>query len=92
MKRDVHRFDHRWVLAHGEIVVRAPDGDRLRAVAAEAMRVGEIALVAQDVDEDAIPAFLVQPFDRCLENAVLIHGFLLILACGPLTPLAGDFQ
>ena len=48
-----------------EIVVRAPDGDRLRAVmAGEAARVGEGALVAQDVDEHAIAPFGVQPLDR----------------------------
>ena len=60
--------------------------------AAKAARVREIALVAQDVDEDAVASFLVQLLDRCLEDAVVIHGFMLILARRPLTPLAGEFQ
>ena len=65
VQRLFHRRDHLRVLAHREIVVRAPDGDRLRPVMpGEAARVGEGALVAQDVDEHAIAAFGVQPIDR----------------------------
>ena len=82
MKRGFHRFDDGGVLAHAEIVVRAPDGDRLRAVAAEAMRVREIALGAQDIDEHAIAAFVVKPLDRGFEDAVVVQGST--LACGPL--------
>ena len=64
VQRLFHRFDHGRVLAHAEIVVRAPDGDRLGAVAAEAMRVREAALGPQDVDEYAIAAFVMKPLDR----------------------------
>src|SRR3546814_4810172 len=43
------------MLAHRQIIVRAPDRDRLRPVMpGEASRVGEGALVAQDIDEDAV--------------------------------------
>src|ERR671912_2425015 len=64
------------MLAHRQIVVRAPYGDRLRPIAAEALRIGIIPLGAQDVDEDAIAAFFVKAFDRRLEDAVVIHGSL----------------
>ena len=74
VQRFLHRRDHRGVLAHAEIVVRAPHGDRLGAVmAGEASRVGIAALGAQDVDEDAVAAFVVQPVDRRLEDAVVIQ-------------------
>ena len=39
----------------------------------ETAGVRETALVPQNVDEDAIAPFLVQPVDRCLENAVVVH-------------------
>ena len=73
VQRFFHRFDDGGVLAHAEIVVRAPDGDRARAVAAEAMGVGVGALVADDVDEDAVAAFVVKPVDRRLEDLVVVH-------------------
>ena len=47
------------------------------AIAAEALRVREIPLSAQYVDEDAISAFFVKPADRRLEDAVVVQlGFL----------------
>ena len=64
--------DHR-VLAHAEIIVGAPDGDRLGPVAAEAARVRVLPLGAQDIDKDAIAAFLVEPVDRRFENPVVIQ-------------------
>ena len=71
VERFFHRRDDRGVLAHAEIVVRAPHGDRLGAVVAgEAARVGEAALGAQDVDEDAIAPLVVEAVDRRLEDAV----------------------
>ena len=75
VQRVFHRLDHGRMLAHAEIVVGAPDGDRLGAVvAAEAVGVGELALGAQDIDEDAIAAFVVKAVDRGLEDAVVIQG------------------
>ena len=74
VQRLFHRLDHRRVLAHAEIVVRAPHGDRLGAVAAEAMRVREGALGPQDVDEHAIAAFVMKPLDRRSEDAVVIQA------------------
>ena len=74
VQRVFHRLDHGGMLAHAEIVVRAPDGDRLGPVAAEAMRIGEAALGAQDIDEHAIAAFFMQAVDRGSEDAVVIQG------------------
>jgi hypothetical protein len=42
-------------------------------MAMEAMRVGERSLGAQDIDEDAIPAFVMEAIDRRLEDAVVIQ-------------------
>jgi hypothetical protein len=74
VQRLFHGLDHLGVLAHGEVVVRTPDGDRLRPVVpGEAARVGEGALVAQDVDEHAVPAFGVQTLDSLVEDLVVVH-------------------
>ena len=40
----------------------------------EAACVGELALVAQDVDKDAVAAFRVQPVDRLGEDARIIDA------------------
>ena len=75
-----HCLDHIRVLAHAEIVVRAPDGDRLRAVAAEAMGVGIAALGPQDVDEHAVAALVVKALDRGFEDLFVIQGGLSLCA------------
>src|SRR5262245_60143200 len=73
----VHRLDHDGVLAHAEIIVGAPDGDRLGAVAAEAAGVGVLAAGAKDVDEHAVAALIVQPPDRFFKDAVVVQrGYL----------------
>ena len=69
-----HRAHDGGVLAHSEIVVRAPHHDRLRAVmAGETARIGEAALGPQNIDEHAISPFDVQRVDRGLENAVVVQ-------------------
>ena len=74
VQRLLHRRDHLGMLAHREIVVRAPDGDRLGPVmAGEAARVGKCALVAQDVDEHAIAALGMEPIDRLGEDALIVQ-------------------
>ena len=80
VQRLFHRGDHLGMLAHREIIVRAPDGDRLRAIVTmEAPRVGISALVAQDVDKDPVTAFGVQPVNRRFENLVVVHAATLVL-------------
>jgi len=54
VQRFFHRADDLGMLAHRQIIVRTPNGDRLGAVmSGKAARVGIGALVAQDIDEDA---------------------------------------
>ena len=72
-QRGFHRLDHRGVLAHAQIVVGAPHGDRLGAVAAKAARIGKAALGPQDVDEHAVAAFVVKPLDRRPEDFVVVQ-------------------
>ena len=76
VQRLFHRRGHLGVLTHRQIVVGAPHGDRLRAVVAvEAARVGVGTLVAQDIDEDPIPALFVQAIDRPVEYIRIVrHG------------------
>jgi hypothetical protein len=84
VQRLFHRRDHLGMLAHGEIVVGAPHGDRLRAVmAGEAARIGISALVAQDVDEDAVASFLVQAIDRVRKDALIVQSRSSLFPCAP---------
>src|SRR6185295_18078417 len=73
MQRLVHRGDDDRVLAHPQVVVGAPHGDRLGPVAAEAAGVGILAAGAQNVDEHAVAALVVKPPDRFLENAIVVQ-------------------
>jgi len=43
-------------------------------VTGEAARVRVVAPVAQNVDEHAVATLGVQPVDRVLENAVVVHA------------------
>jgi hypothetical protein len=38
------------------------------------MRIRELALGSQDIDENAVPAFVVKTLYCCFENAVVIQG------------------
>ena len=74
VQRAFHRFDDLGMLAHREIVVRAPHGDRLRpVVAGKAARVRKSTAIAQDVDEDAVAPFFMQPVDCPSEDIVIVH-------------------
>ena len=77
VQRLFHRLHDRRMLAHPEIIIGAPDGDRLGpVVAGEAAGVGETALGPQDVDKHAVAAFFVKAVDRGFEDAVVIHASL----------------
>ncbi len=81
VERFFHRADDFVVLAHAQVIVRAPHGDRLRPVMpVEAARVGVRALVAHDVDENAVASFLVKTVDRLVEDLVVIHVVALLVA------------
>ena len=74
VQRLFHRRDHLGMLAHGEIIVRAPHGDRLGpVVACKAARVWKGTLVAQDVDKDPVAAFGMQTIDRLRKGARVIN-------------------
>ena len=73
----MHRFEHRGVLAHAEIVVRAPHGDGLRFLIDEARRVRELAAVALDIGEDPIPSVSAHSVQLAGEIGFEIHGFSL---------------
>ena len=74
MQRLLHGRHDRGMLAHAQIVVGAPDGDRLRAVVSrKALGIGKIALGAQDIDEDAVAALVMKAVNRCSENAFVVQ-------------------
>jgi hypothetical protein len=52
-------------------------------VTVETARVGIGALVAHDVDEDAVTAFLVEPVNRLVENLIVVHTRLFVLRAAP---------
>ena len=79
MQRLFHRGDDLGVLAHGEIVVRAPHGDVLRAiVTGKAARIRVGPLVAQNVDKYAVTPFGMQAVDRGIEYLVVVHGAIIL--------------
>ncbi len=94
VQRFFHRRDHLGVLAHGEIIVAAPHGDRLGAVVpGKAARVGIGALVAQDIDEHPIAAFGVQPVDRLVEDLVVVQRLCpAAVRCGIAPLFRGGFS
>src|SRR6267154_5446407 len=67
-----HRPEHRGVLTHAEIVVRAPNGD----LGADAVIKGarEAAAAPLEVGKDAIPPFGMQRTETLSEKALVIHG------------------
>ncbi len=74
--RRLHGFHDGFVLAHAEIVVGTPDGHILRAVFSVADRLREVAALALEIGEYAIPAFLVQTIQLVLEKGLEIHSRL----------------
>ena len=88
MQRLFHRSDDLGVLPHRQVIVRAPHGDRLRAVMPrKAARVGVGTLVAQDVDENAVTTFGMQTLDRGIEDLIVVHPRLLMQwPCLAMTP------
>ena len=87
VKRIFHRINHIGMLAHGEIIVRAPYSDRLwPVVASKAAGIGVRALVTQNVDEHAVAAFGMEPFDRLFEDVFVIQKTRLPLPCRARVP------
>jgi hypothetical protein len=53
-------------------------------------RVRECALVAQDIDEHAIPALFMKTVNRSVENLAIIHGHILPVRLG--ATYSGDWK
>ena len=77
--RGVHRRDHLRVLAHAEVVVRAPDGDLGGPVADEAAGAREVAAAAGELGEDAVVALLAEGVELAAEQGVVVHRAVLRL-------------
>ena len=72
--RLVHGGEHDRVLAHAEIVVRAPHGDRRGAASGvKCSAVGEGAAAALQIGEDAIAAFGPDNVQRVLKFLIIVH-------------------
>ena len=79
----VHGGEHGRVLAHAEVVVGAPHGDRPGAAAGEVLRGRELAPLAPDVGEYAVAALVPQRLQRFGERLAVIHE---LKPCAPGEP------
>jgi hypothetical protein len=71
--RELHRFGDLRMLAHAEIVVRAPYGDFLRTRSGMAYRPGKTPATAFQIGEDTVTAFLAHCFQFVFEESLEIH-------------------
>lgn len=74
VQRLFHRGDYLGMLAHAQIVVRAPYRDGLWSVMpGKAARIGKFPFVAQNVDENTVASLGMKPVNRLVEYCVVIH-------------------
>ena len=85
-KRLLHRRQHGRVLAHAEIVVRAPHRDLGADPVVEGAR--EAAAAPLEIGEDAVPPLGAQRIEALFEEALVIHAGLLLVA---VTLAAGNY-
>src|SRR5882762_7633517 len=71
-QRLLHRGKHRRMLAHAEIVVRAPDGDLGADAVIEGAR--KAAAAPLEIGKDAIPPLGAQRTEALVEEALVIHA------------------
>ena len=72
--RLVHGREHGGMLAHAEIVVRAPDGDGMALlVGLEVLGGGKLAPAALQVGEDAVAPFAMQRLEMLSEQLFVVH-------------------
>ena len=82
-RRVLHGGNGRRVLAHAEIVVRAPDGDLAGVVGSVAEdRAGKTTGDALEICEHAIALLLAERVDRLLENSAVVHVVASLFADG----------
>src|ERR1700676_5481815 len=72
-RRGAHRFDYLGMLAHAEVVVRAPDDDIPLAARAVPVRMRELSRLALQVGEDAITALTFQGINRRLKASFIVE-------------------
>jgi hypothetical protein len=72
----VHGIDDIIILAHAEIVVRAPDGDFPLTILEPGGGLWETALVTVKVDEDPVASFAVNGAKGVFEGFEMLHGAL----------------
>ena len=88
-----HRFDYLRMLAHGEIIVRAPDHDIPLAARAVPERMGELSHLALQVSEDAIAALTFQSGNGRLKTPVIVEhpreSFVIVLSAASHWPSEG---
>ena len=71
----MHRLDHQRVLAHAEIIVRAPDRDfSARAAIAVVGSLRKCARLALEIGEDPIAALSPQFVNLAAEECVVVHN------------------
>ena len=70
----VHGVDNVIVLAHAEIVVRAPDGDLALAILEPGGSLREAALVPVKIHEHAVAAFAADRVEGVFERFQVLHG------------------
>ena len=76
MQSVFHCADNVGMLAHAQIIVRAPYCDVFWTImSSKAACVGVITLVPKDIDEYAIAALGMKPVNCLIKNSVIIHGY-----------------
>ena len=89
-RRLAHRLDHARVLAHAEIVVRAPDGDLAFALPVAPDRAGETPGAPRQIGEDPVSALRLHLLQRPGEMRFVVHGGAFPMPRGrPLSDCAG---
>ena len=71
--RLVHGGEHGRMLAHAEVVVGAPDGDRPGAAAHIVAGGGKTAAIAPDVGEHPVAAFILERLQRLGKGLAVVH-------------------
>ena len=74
LERLGHGLQHQRVLAHAEVVVRAPDRDLDRTLGAVPGGAREPSAVALEVGEDPIPSLGAQPREGVGQDLLVSHG------------------
>ena len=79
--RIVHRVQHGWMLAHAEVVVRAPHGHLVLGAVMMAGSAGEGSRATFQLSEHAVVAVIAQPLDLRAEELLIVHIHLPWFSC-----------